>query len=103
MAAKQASHGQFRIAVGTASTLSGNQWRYSDLSYFGEQTDRRRSRQVLSIYQKQFAPPADIHGLSSGIQRMWACDWEPATVFEHRDGQPGGASSRSSGLELARF
>jgi hypothetical protein len=32
----QASHRQFRIAVGTASAVSGIQWRYCDLPYFGE-------------------------------------------------------------------
>ncbi len=92
---------QFRIAVGTASAVSGKQWRYSYLSYFGKQPDRRRSGQVPSIYQKQFAPPADQHRLSSGIQRMFASNQQPVTVFERRNGEPGGASSGPSGLELA--
>ncbi len=36
LAGKQASHGQFRIAVGTASAVCGKQWRYRYLSYVGE-------------------------------------------------------------------
>ena len=47
MAGEQPSHGQFRITVGIASAVSGNQWRYSYLSYDGEQLDRRRSGQIL--------------------------------------------------------
>jgi hypothetical protein len=40
--------------------------------------------------------------VSSRIQRMFASGPDPvAAVFEHRDGEPGGASSRPSGLELA--
>ena len=38
----------------------------------GEQPDRRRSRQVPQIHRKQSAPAADKHGLSAGIQRMFA-------------------------------
>ena len=50
------------------------------------------------------ALPADIHWISSGIQRLFASGQNPvAAVFEHRDGEPGGASSRPSVLELARF
>ena len=101
MAGKQASHSQFRIAVGIAAAVCGKQWRYSYLPYIGEQLDRRRSGQVPQVHRKQFTPPADIHGLSAGIQRMSAHDWQPVTVFEHRNGEPGGTSSRSSGLELA--
>ena len=47
MAGEQPSYGQFRDAVGAASAVSGNQWRYSDLSYFGKQPDRGGSEQVL--------------------------------------------------------
>ena len=42
------------------------------ISYDGEQRDRRRSGQVLSLYRKQSAPSADYTGVSSRIQRMFA-------------------------------
>ncbi len=49
--------------------------------------------------------PADIHGISSGIQRMFASGLRRPrrSVFEHRDGEPGGASSRPSGWNWHDF
>ena len=71
MAGEQPSHGQFRVTVGIASAVSGNQWRYSYLSSDVEQRDRRRSGQILSLYRKQFATYQQIY--TGFLQGFNAC------------------------------
>ena len=71
MAGKQPSHGQFRFTVGIASAVCRNQWRYRYHSYDGEQLDRRRSGQILSLYRKQFRSSSRLY--TGFLQGFNAC------------------------------